>query len=78
MYLAKIVNEVANREQDFDLHVTQLKITMVQLNIVKTHEDFYRFCREYMPFYFRMKVICSVPSKTLFLLVFSDSLVSKR
>jgi hypothetical protein len=46
-----------NKYEQYSKDLDHLLITMANLNIIHTRYDFYRFCREFMPYNFRIKVV---------------------
>lgn len=57
--LAKIVSLIERRKK-YDSYKTELKALMkemARLQIISTRNDFYNFCRDFLPYEFRVKVV---------------------
>ncbi|XP_016840816.1 GATA zinc finger domain-containing protein 14 isoform X2 [Nasonia vitripennis] len=59
MKLSNVFTVVTRREmyENYKEDVDDLMVSMAELGIIKDRYDFYRFCREYMPYSFRIKVV---------------------
>ncbi|OXU25278.1 hypothetical protein TSAR_010873 [Trichomalopsis sarcophagae] len=59
MKLSNVFTVVTRRKkyENYKEDVDDLMVSMAELGIIKDRYDFYRFCREYMPYSFRIKVV---------------------
>lgn len=59
LLLAKIISIIERRKkyENYKLELEALMKEMARLNIIKTRNDFYHFCQDFMPYAFRIKVI---------------------
>ncbi|KAJ8678763.1 hypothetical protein QAD02_014550 [Eretmocerus hayati] len=66
--LSASVKLIAKRKkfENYKSELNRLIRRMAELDIIVTREDFHNFCREFMPYYFRKKVIpMNIPGKGL-------------
>ncbi|XP_011505635.1 PREDICTED: putative uncharacterized protein DDB_G0277255 [Ceratosolen solmsi marchali] len=57
--LSKISSLIIKRKkyESYSKVLEKLLVMMARLNLIKTRYDFYRFCRDFMPYDFRIKVV---------------------